>query len=184
MRFLTFFFIHSHTGWVPTNIFDWNVSAKEQNTCSVTVWSIPSTEPITQLWSLNNSLNPLYYTYTKLDRRSFHLHFFFFSLFGCAGSSLLLWLFSGCVERGLLSSCGVWAAHWGGFPYCKAQTLAFTGFRSCGCRGLEHRLRGTWAELPRGMWDLSEPGLEPMSLALAHGFFTMEPLGKPTTWVS
>ena len=34
-------------------------------------------------------------------------------LFGCAGSSLLHRLFSGCVERGLLPSCGAWASHRG-----------------------------------------------------------------------
>ena len=33
-------------------------------------------------------------------------------------------------------------------PCCKAQTLVFTGFRSCGSRGLEHGLSGAWAELP------------------------------------
>ena len=29
------------------------------------------------------------------------------------------------------------------------------------------------------MWDLSGPGIEPMSPALAGGFFTTEPPGKP-----
>ena len=29
------------------------------------------------------------------------------------------------------------------------------------------------------MWDLSGPGIEPMSLALAGGFFTTEPPGYP-----
>ena len=31
----------------------------------------------------------------------------------------------------------------------------------------------------RGMWDLLEPGLEPVSLALAGGFLTIAPPGKP-----
>ena len=34
------------------------------------------------------------------------------------------------------------------------------------------------AEL-QGMWDLSRSGIEPMSPALAGGFFTTEPPGKP-----
>ena len=38
---------------------------------------------------------------------------------------------------------------------------------------------GTWAQLLHTMWDLPCPGIEPMSLALAKGFFTPEPPGKP-----
>ena len=45
----------------------------------------------------------------------------------------------------------------------------------------EHRLhsRSSQAELPRGLWDLLRPGVEPMSPALIDGFFTIEPPGKP-----
>ena len=46
----------------------------------------------------------------------------------------------------------------------------------------EHRLWGyLWQvnELLSGMRDLSGPGLEPVSPALAGGFFTTEPPGKP-----
>ena len=44
-------------------------------------------------------------------------HHFFVCLFvfGCAGSLLLLWTFSSCRERGLLSSCGAEASHCSGF---------------------------------------------------------------------
>ena len=49
----------------------------------------------------------------------------------------------------------------------------------------EHRLQahelsscGTRAQLPCGTWDLSRPGIEPMSSALAGGFFTTGPVGK------
>ena len=38
---------------------------------------------------------------------------------------------------------------------------------------------GTWASLVRGMWDLPGPGLEPVSPALAGGFLTTAPPGKP-----
>ena len=34
------------------------------------------------------------------------------------------------------------------------------------------------------MWDLPRPGLEPVSPALAAGFLTTVPPGKPTTSVS
>ena len=44
-----------------------------------------------------------------------------------------------------------------------------TGFSSC----------GALASLLRGMWDLPGPGLELMSPALAGGFLTTAPPGKP-----
>ena len=50
----------------------------------------------------------------------------------------------------------------------------------------EHRLQtsrlsscGSWAQLPRGMWDLPRPGLEPVSPALAGRLSTTAPPGKP-----
>ena len=50
----------------------------------------------------------------------------------------------------------------------------------------EHRLQtrrlsscGSRAQPFRGMWDLPRPGLEPMSPALAGGFSTTAPPGKP-----
>ena len=76
-------------------------------------------------------------------------------------------------------------------------------FSSCGERGplfiavrgpltiaaslvVEHRLQtrrlsscGSRAQSLRGMWDLPRPGLEPVSPALAGGFSTTAPPGKP-----
>ena len=68
-------------------------------------------------------------------------------------------------------------------------------FSSCGKRGpltvaaspaVEHRLQtrmlsscGSWAQPLRGMWDLPGPGHEPMFPALAGGFLTPAPPGKP-----
>ena len=45
----------------------------------------------------------------------------------------------------------------------------------------EHRLSncGSRAQPLRGMWDLPRPGLEPVSPALAGGFSTTAPPGKP-----
>ena len=50
----------------------------------------------------------------------------------------------------------------------------------------EHRLQtrrlsscGLRAQLLRGMWDFPRPGLEPVSPALAGGFLTTAPPGKP-----
>ena len=45
-------------------------------------------------------------------------------IFDCAGSSLLLGLFFGCDEQGvLLSSCHTWTPHSGGFSFCRDQVL-------------------------------------------------------------
>ena len=51
---------------------------------------------------------------------------------------------------------------------------------------VEHRLQtrrlsscGSRAQLLRGMWNPSRPGLEPVSPALAGGLSTTVPLGKP-----
>ena len=54
-----------------------------------------------------------------------------------------------------------------------------------GFQALEHRLNscGSWAYLLHGMWDLPGSGIEPMSCALAGGFFTTEPPGKPSFFV-
>ena len=85
---------------------------------------------------------------------------------------------------------------------CKLGFCA-RAFSSCGKRGplfiavrgpltivaslvAEHRLQtrrlcscGSRAQLLRGMWDLPGPGLEPVSPALAGGFSTTAPPGKP-----
>ena len=51
----------------------------------------------------------------------------------------------------------------------------------------EHRLQtrrlsncGSRAQLLRGMWDFPRPGPEPVSPALAGGFLTTVPPGKPS----
>ena len=82
-----------------------------------------------------------------------------------------------------------------------------TAFSSCGERGplfiavrgplaiaaplvAEHRLQtlrlsncGSRAQLLRGMWDLPRPELEPVSPALAGGFSTTAPPGRPAALV-
>lgn len=35
-----------------------------------------------------------------------------------------------------------------------------------------------WASLFQGLWDLPGPGIEPVSPALAGGFYVTEPAGK------
>ena len=52
--------------------------------------------------------------------------------------------------------------------------------RSTGARARRLSSLGTQAELHHGMWGLPRPGIEPMSPALADGFFATEPPGRPS----
>ena len=72
---------------------------------------------------------------------------------------------------GLFSSCGVRASHCGGFSCCAAWARASV---------VGHV--GSTAQLLPGTWDLPNPETELMSPALADGFFTTEPPGKPWSW--
>ena len=91
-------------------------------------------------------------------------------------------------RAGATPRCSVQASHCGGFSCCgtwalgtRAPVVAARGLSSCGSRAPERRLSscGARAQLLRGMWDLPGPGLEPMSPALAGGFPTTAPPGKP-----
>ena len=82
----------------------------------------------------------------------------------------------------------MWASHCGGFSCCGARALgtwasvvAARELSSCGSQALERRLSscGAWAQLLHGMWDLPGLGLKPVSPALAGGFLTTAPPGKP-----
>ena len=88
-------------------------------------------------------------------------------IFGCVGSSLMLWRFS---------SCSMW-----GLSCCGAQALGCMSFSGRGSGALERRLSscGVWAWLSQVTWDPPGPGIETMSPALPGGFFTTEPLTKP-----
>ena len=91
-------------------------------------------------------------------------------------------LLSSCSNWWLLSSCGAQASHCGDFSCCRAQALGHVGFSSCGSQASKQRLnsRGAQAQLLHGTWDLPRPGMESVSAALAGGFFTTEPPGKPS----
>ena len=103
--------------------------------------------------------------------------------FGCAGSSLLCQLFSSRGKQGQLSSCGV-QTYCSGFSCwrtrARGQPVAH-GLSSCGPQVLEHSLNrcGTQPWFLWGVWDLLRTGIEPVSPALADGFFATEPPGKP-----
>ena len=91
-------------------------------------------------------------------------------------------------RAGATLRCHVRASHCSGFSCCGARALGVRAsvvvaqrLSSCGSRALERRLSSCGARvyLLRGMWDLRRPGLEPMSPALAGGFLTTAPPGKP-----
>ena len=80
-----------------------------------------------------------------------------------------------CVRA--FSSCGKWGPFF--IAVCGPLTIVASLVA-------EHRLQtrrlsncGLRAQLLRGMWDLPGPGLEPVSPALAGGFSTTAPPGKP-----
>ena len=74
-----------------------------------------------------------------------------------------------------LTLSGAWALG------TRASAVVACGLSSCISWALDLRLNscGTRVELLCGVWDLPGPGIEPMSLALAGGFFTTEPPWRP-----
>ena len=118
----------------------------------------------------------------------FFLIYVYLFIFGCVRSSLLRVGFLQLWQVGAAFHCGAPASHCGGFSCCGARALGVRAsvgvacrLSSCGSRALERRLSscGARAQLRRGVWDLPGPGLEPVSPALAGGFLTTAPPGKP-----
>ena len=102
----------------------------------------------------------------------------------CCCTRAFLWLW----RAGATLRCSARASHCSGFSCCGARALGARGsvvvahgLSSCGSQALECRLSscGARASLLCGMWDLPGPGLEPVSPALAGGFLTTVPQGKP-----
>ena len=95
-------------------------------------------------------------------------------------------------QAGATLRCGARASHCGGFSCCgawalgvRASVVVVCGLSSCGLWALECRLSSCGARglLFRGTWDLPGPGLEPVSHALAGGFLTTAPPGKPLVFI-
>ena len=100
--------------------------------------------------------------------------------------------FSSCGEQGYSSlQCEGFSLRWllllrsTGSRHSGFCSVA-RGLSSCGSRALECRLSsyGARASLLHGMWELPGPGLEPLSPALAGGFLTTAPPGKPSRLLS
>ena len=119
----------------------------------------------------------------------FPLHFIylFFKFIYLFNLFLAAWVFlAACVLPLVVASGGYSSLRCVGFSLrwlflLRSMGSRHAGFRSCGLRALERRLSSCCARasLLRGMWELPEPGLEPLSPALAGGFLTTAPLGKP-----
>ena len=121
----------------------------------------------------------------------FILQILFIYLLAALGLPLLCAGFLQLRRVGATLRCGVRASHCSGFSCCGARALGMQAsvvvarrLSSCGLQALERRLSscGTRAQLLCGMWDLPGPGLEPVSPALAGGFLTTAPPGKPSNF--
>ena len=107
---------------------------------------------------------------------SFNLFILIYLFLAALGLCCCVQAFSSCSEQGL----SFIAVH---------RRLIEVASLCCGARALgaqasvvmARRLSscGTRALLLRSMWDLPGPGLEPVSPALAGGFLTTAPPGKP-----
>ena len=102
--------------------------------------------------------------------------FIYLFIFGCVGSS---------VHARAFSSCGKWGPLFivvrGPLFIAVRKPFTIAAPPVAGHRLQTRRLSscGSWAQPLRGMWDLPRPGLEPVSPALAGGFSTTAPPGKP-----
>ena len=122
------------------------------------------------------------------DSYLFFKFIYFYLYFGCVGSSLLHTGFLQLWRAGATLRCGAQASHCGGFSCCGARALGKRAsvvvarrLCSCGSQALERRLSscGAQALLLHGVWDFPGPELKPVSPALAGGFLTTVPPGKP-----
>ena len=118
---------------------------------------------------------------------------------GCAGLHRCLRAPSSCAGRG--HSPAAEAPPCGGGATLLPQRLLPTGAGPLSCRrGSSPRGRGhspaaeapprggvlrcgAVAQLPRGLWGLSGPGMGPTPRALARGFLTTEPPRKSKDWI-
>ena len=125
-------------------------------------------------------------TYKDLYQLVYH-YLFFKTLINLFIYFWLHWVFIAVHGLSLVAVSGDYSLSWcAGFSLQWLLLLQSTGsrhegFSSCGLRALERRLSscGAWAYLLHGMWELSGPGLESMSPALAGRFLTTAPQGKP-----
>ena len=91
-----------------------------------------------------------------------------------------------CCYVSAFSSCGSWASRCSGFSCCRAQAPStsasvVSAHRLSAALGPQSSGSVVVAHVPRGMWNLPGPGIEPMSPALAGRFLSTAPPGKSHT---
>ena len=115
------------------------------------------------------------------------LKFLFIYLFDCAGSSLLLGLFSSCGEWGLLPSCVAWASHFSDFSCCGAWALGLPGFCSCSAWIQQLQFLDSRAQAPY-LWctgfhslasEIPDQGLNPCLLCWPADSLPLRHQGSP-----
>ena len=105
-------------------------------------------------------------------------HIFNLFIFGCAGSSFLREISSGCSTQGLLASCGVQSLGWLLLLWSTgSRAQGFSGWGSWPLAG--SIVGGAWAQLLCSMWDPPLSEVEFVSPELTDGLPTTEPPGKP-----
>ena len=93
---------------------------------------------------------------------------------------MLCTAFSSCGDQGATLCCDMRASHCGGFSLQSTGSRR-VGFSSCGSWAPDAQAQQLWLTglvAPRHVGS-SRPGLEPVSPALAGGFLTTAPPGKP-----
>ena len=108
-------------------------------------------------------------------------HFMHLFIVGYAGSCCSMGFSLVVASRGCSSwQCEGFSLQW--LLRFRSLALGLTSFSSCRSWALEHKLSswGAQAELFWVMWNLPKPRIKPVSPALAGGFFTIEPPGKPS----
>ena len=130
----------------------------------------------------------LFHSFLRLNRGLFlFFYFILLNLFILFIYFWLRWVFVAARGLSLVAVSGAYSSLWcAGFSLLWLLSLQSNGsrclgFSNCGSWALERRLSscGTRAQLLHSMWDLPGPGFEPLSPALAGGFLTTEPPGKP-----
>ena len=93
----------------------------------------------------------------------------------------LRWVFIAACGLSVVAASGGYSSLWCTGLGTRASVFVAYGLSSCGLQALECRLSScvAWALLLCSTWDLPGPGLEPVSPALAGGFLTTAPPGKP-----
>ena len=128
----------------------------------------------------------IFFFFIYASKKRFFCFFFLINLFVLFIYFWLCWVFVAAHGLSLVAASGGYSSlQCTGFSLRWLLLLQSTGSRacglsSCGSWALERRLSscGARAQLLRGMWNLPEPGLKPVSSALAGGFLTTAPPGK------